>query len=45
MSSKNLAKSTYDRLLKLSRESKRPFDELLLYYGIERFLFRLSQTK
>ncbi len=45
MSPKNPAASAYDRLLKLSKESGRRFDELLLYYGIERLLFRLSQSE
>ncbi|MEI7441599.1 MAG: nucleotidyl transferase AbiEii/AbiGii toxin family protein, partial [bacterium] len=45
MSSKSPAVSTYNRLSKLAKESKRPFDELLLYYGMERFLYRLSQSK
>lgn len=45
LSPKNPAASAYDRLLKLSKESGRRFDELLLYYGIERFLFRLSQSE
>lgn len=33
------------RLLNLAREAKRPFNELLQYYGMERFLYRLSLSQ
>lgn len=39
------ASSVKRRLLILSREQKKPFQELLQYYAIERFLFRLSESK
>lgn len=45
MKRKDTAVSVHDRLLKLSKESGRPFQELLFYYGIERFLFRLSRSR
>jgi hypothetical protein len=38
----NLPASIRDKLLNKSRETKRPFLELLQYYSIERFLYRLS---
>jgi nucleotidyltransferase AbiEii toxin of type IV toxin-antitoxin system len=40
----NLPASVHQRLLNLSRQTKRPFNELLQYYAIERFLFRLSRS-
>ena len=39
---KNVAASVRQRLLNAARESGRPFDELLQYFAMERFLFRLS---
>jgi predicted nucleotidyltransferase component of viral defense system len=42
---KNLPASIQDRLLNQARLSDRPFNELLQYYAIERFLYRLSQSK
>jgi hypothetical protein len=41
----NVPQSVHDRLLSQARQSDRPFNELLLYYGIERFLYRLAQTE
>ena len=41
---KNIAASVRQRLLNRAREDKRPFNELLQYYAMERFLFRLSQS-
>jgi hypothetical protein len=41
----NVPQSVHDRLLGRARQSDRPFNELLLYYGIERFLYRLAQTE
>jgi predicted nucleotidyltransferase component of viral defense system len=43
--SKNVAASVRARLANLARESGRPFQEVLQYYGLERFLYRLSQTQ
>lgn len=45
MTSKNTAASVKARLLKQAKESGRPFDELLQYFGLERFLYRLSQSE
>ncbi len=42
---KNLPSSVHDRLLTLAQKKGRPFNELLQYYAIERFLYRLSQSK
>jgi hypothetical protein len=39
---KNLAASVHQRLLNKAHESGRPFAELLQYYAMERFLYRLS---
>lgn len=41
---KNIAASVRQRLLNKARHDKRPFNELLQYFAIERFLFRLSQS-
>ena len=40
----NLAASVQARLQNHARASKRPFQELLQYYAMERFLYRLSKT-
>lgn len=40
----NLSQSVHDRLLDKAKESGRPFNELLQYYAIERFLYRLSRS-
>jgi predicted nucleotidyltransferase component of viral defense system len=42
---KNLPASIHDRLLRQARQEGRPFNELLQYYAIERFLYRLSQSR
>ena len=42
---KNLAASVHQRLLEKARQTGRPFNELLQYFAIERFLFRLSRSK
>jgi len=41
---KNLAASIHQRLLNQARETGRPLNELLQYYAIERFLYRLSKS-
>ena len=41
---KNLAASVRQRLLNEARATDRPFNELLQYFAIERFLFRLSRS-
>jgi hypothetical protein len=42
---KNIPASTHARLQNLAKNRNKPFQEILKYYGMERFLFRLSQTK
>lgn len=42
---KNVSASVKGRLLHLARNTHRRYDELLQYYGIERFLYRLSISK
>jgi hypothetical protein len=42
---KNIAASVKQRLLTLSRECGEEFNLLLIRYGIERFLYRLSQSE
>lgn len=39
---KNIAASVRQRLLNKARHDKRPFTELLQYFAMERFLYRLS---
>jgi len=41
----NIAASVHQRLLNLARAGGRPFNELLVYYAIERFLYRLSLSR
>ena len=40
----NVSASVKQKLLNISREDKRPFNELMQYYAMERFLYRLSQS-
>lgn len=40
----NISASVHQRLLNKSKESSRPFNELLQYYAMERFLYRLSKS-
>ena len=42
---KNIAASVHQRLLNQARETGRPFEELLQYFAMERFLYRLSQSR
>jgi predicted nucleotidyltransferase component of viral defense system len=42
---KNLPASVHDRLRLIAKERGRPFQEIFYYYAIERFLYRLSQSK
>ena len=37
----NIAAPGHQRLLNLAKSTGRPFNELLMYYAIERFLYRL----
>ncbi len=41
----NIAHSVHQRLLNKSRKEDRPFGELLQYYAMERFLYRLSLSE
>ena len=43
--SSNIAASVRARLSNQAKERQRPFQELLQYYGIERFLYRFSQSQ
>ncbi len=42
---KNVAVSVRQRLLNEARASGRPFNELLQYFAMERFLYRLSESR
>jgi hypothetical protein len=42
---KNIAASVRQRLLNKSKSDIRPFQELVQYYAMERFLYRLSLSK
>jgi len=42
---KNIAASVRQRLLNISRSDMRPFQELVQYYAMERFLYRLSISR
>lgn len=41
---KNIAASVRQKLLNRARSDQRPFAELLQYYAMERFLYRLSRS-
>jgi predicted nucleotidyltransferase component of viral defense system len=43
-STKNIPASVRHRLLNKAKQEQRPFNELLQYYGMERFLYRLSKS-
>lgn len=42
---RNVAASIRQKLLNKSKADIRPFNETLQYYAMERFLYRLSQSK
>ncbi|MEM9530882.1 MAG: nucleotidyl transferase AbiEii/AbiGii toxin family protein [Pseudomonadota bacterium] len=42
---RNLAASIHQRLLNVAAESDRPFNEVLQYFAMERFLYRLSSSE
>lgn len=42
---RNTSASIHQRLLNQVKETGRPFNELLQYFAMERFLYRLSQSK
>lgn len=41
----NLPASVHQKLLNKATESSRPFNELLQYFAMERFIYRLSKTR
>lgn len=41
----NMAASVHQRLLNLAKEQVRPFNEILQYYAMERFLHRLAHSR
>ena len=41
---KDMASSVRNRLLEIARRKNRPFEEILVLYALERFLFRLSRS-
>ena len=41
---KNITASVHQRLFNQAKESSRPFGELLQYFAIERFIYRLSKS-
>ena len=41
---KNVAHSVHQRLLNKAKGAGRPFNELLQYFAMERFLYRLSRS-
>ncbi len=41
---KNITASVHQRLLNQAKQSRRPFGELLQYFAIERFIYRLSKS-
>ena len=43
-SSMNIVASVRSRLLNIARQTGRPFEEVLVLYGLERYLFRLSRS-
>lgn len=44
MSGRNLGESVRQRLLNRARSQRRPFQELLQYFAMERFLYRLAKS-
>ena len=42
---KNMAASIHQRLLNFAKERSRPFNEVLQYYAMERFLYRLAHSR
>lgn len=45
MSGRDLGASVRQRLLNQARREGRPFQELLQYFAMERFLYRLAQSQ
>jgi hypothetical protein len=42
---KNVAASVHQRLLNIARATGRPFDEVLQYFAMERYLYRLCLSR
>ena len=42
---RDVAASVRARLANLAKENQRPFQEVLQYFGLERFLYRFSRTQ
>ena len=42
---KNVPASIHQRLLNIAKEMGRPFNEVVQYYALERWLYRLAQSK
>jgi hypothetical protein len=42
---KNMAQSVRQRLLNRAKAEMRPFSEMLQYFAMERFLYRLSKSQ
>jgi len=42
---KNLASSVHQRLMNRAKAEQRPFNELLHYFVLERFLYRLAHHR
>jgi hypothetical protein len=41
---KDVAASVHQRLLNYARAQRRPFNEVLQYFALERFLYRLARS-
>jgi hypothetical protein len=41
---RNVAASIHQRLLNYARARERPFSEVLQYFGLSRFLYRLGRS-
>ncbi len=44
-SPKNIVASIHQRLLNVAKQTGRPFNDLVMYFAIERFLYRLSRSR
>ncbi len=42
---RDLAASVRQRLLNEAKTNKRPYDEIVRYYAMERFLYRLAESE
>jgi len=41
---KNVAASVSQRLMNIAKQTNRPFNELVQYYALERWLYRLARS-